>query len=195
MAIFTSHRMPAISCWPRSGKLSIVHFGLPLPPRRTAPIWWRWRMAARFTPPPIPAAHGNNAPTASLLEQRGVVADGSRLVAAVSNGSDLHFLQFRHELDGGEFPTTALWTFVASSADGSRLVAVASSGQVYISTDSGVTWAQRSACRRRPGRASACRPTAASSWRWPMAARFTLPRKAARRPADGLFDRPAAQRH
>ena len=34
------------------------------------------------------------------------------------------------------------WTAVASAADGSRLVAVASTGEVYISTDSGVTWAQ-----------------------------------------------------
>ncbi len=32
------------------------------------------------------------------------------------------------------------WTSVASSSDGTKLVAVAYYGQIYTSTDSGVTW-------------------------------------------------------
>ena len=35
------------------------------------------------------------------------------------------------------------WTSVASSADGSKLVAVVQNGQIYTSTDSGVTWTAR----------------------------------------------------
>ena len=42
------------------------------------------------------------------------------------------------------------WTAVASSADGSRLVAAASSGQIYISTDSGVTWMAQNSPDYRP---------------------------------------------
>jgi len=36
--------------------------------------------------------------------------------------------------------TGRMWTSVASSADGTKLVATATGGQIYTSTDSGVTW-------------------------------------------------------
>jgi hypothetical protein len=36
---------------------------------------------------------------------------------------------------------------VASSADGSTLVAAVNGGQIYVSTDSGVTWAPRESAR------------------------------------------------
>ena len=39
------------------------------------------------------------------------------------------------------------WVSVASSADGSKLVAVVSAGQIYTSTDSGVTWTPRDSNR------------------------------------------------
>ena len=48
----------------------------------------------------------------------------------------------------------ANWQAVASSSDGSNLVACVDNGQIYTSTDSGVTWTPRDSSRRWSGVAS-----------------------------------------
>lgn len=68
-------------------------------------------------------------------------SDGTKLVAAVSNG------QLYTSTDSGVTWTaresSRNWRFVASSADGTKLVAVVYDGQIHTSTDSGITWTAR----------------------------------------------------
>jgi hypothetical protein len=47
--------------------------------------------------------------------------------------------------DWTAYDTNRNWTAIASSADGSKLVAAVRNGQIYTSTDSGVTWVARNA--------------------------------------------------
>jgi hypothetical protein len=79
-------------------------------------------------------------------------ADGTRLVAGVSNG------QLYTSADSGltwvPRESSRNWAGVASSHDGSRLVAVAGSGQIYTSANFGTNWTPRESNRAWWGVAS-----------------------------------------
>ena len=71
--------------------------------------------------------------------------DGSKLIAAVNNGS------LYTSTDSGVTwiprESSRNWFSVASSADGTKLAAVVGAGQIYISTDSGTNWTPRETFR------------------------------------------------
>ncbi len=72
-------------------------------------------------------------------------ADGSRLVAAITNGPLYVSADFGATWSVRE--SVRAWVAVASSADGSRLVAGVAGGQLYTSADAGGTWIARDGAR------------------------------------------------
>lgn len=100
-------------------------------------------------------------PTDSWLATAASSADGLKLIVGADGFNTGGYLYL--SADGGQTWTTRLndaqrrWTEVASSADGTRLVAVdrglyagvgvPHAGQLYVSLDSGATWAPANAAR------------------------------------------------
>jgi photosystem II stability/assembly factor-like uncharacterized protein len=69
-------------------------------------------------------------------------ADGKKLVAAVTGGNIYTSTNFGTNWTAQTGSGSLTWSALASSSDGTRLIAATGggSGQVYISSDSGVTW-------------------------------------------------------
>jgi hypothetical protein len=73
-------------------------------------------------------------------------SDGSKLIAAVTNGP--LYLSADSGVSWTVREVARNWTGVASSADGTKLVAVEDNGQIHTSTDTGATWSAHDIGRR-----------------------------------------------
>ena len=68
-------------------------------------------------------------------------ADGTKLVAADSSGTSQLFASVDSGVTWSTLATDyQIWTSIASSSDGTKLVAAADGGQIYTSSNSGVSW-------------------------------------------------------
>ena len=87
----------------------------------------------------LTSSYGNVGPLSSLL---GTFATStlSTVVNSLTDPAGVGSWAARGSGLGGSIPS---WTAVASSADGTKLVAGTDNGQLYTSTDSGVTWTPR----------------------------------------------------
>jgi len=83
-------------------------------------------------------------------------ADGSKLAAVVSNGTDDGYIYTSTDSGATWTEQTAAgsrrWSSITSSADGSKLAVVTSysNGAIYTSTDFGVTWTEQTAAGSHP---------------------------------------------
>ena len=166
----------------------MVSFGFPSPLRPTEPNWWRWRITAKFTPPPTPALYGHNASAAPQIgspwRRQRMEAGWSQQPAAarlvfprIQASPGLHRVRPLPAQSHPSLPRPTVRGWQSPLADPERQATFL---PPPIPARPGRNWQERPPSR---GRTSLRPPTAASLRQRSMAATFTFPPKAARRPA------------